>query len=136
MGNFTSHYLEYTNGSNGLYHSISAFESASINLATWAKVHQTAIELDANAELPGGKAISKMWKELMANASAVMDSSQELNARGKWDLYVVFVEVSLSDNAALQINGHPWRLISIYNISTRFYLGVQSILGPASTTSF
>ena len=82
---------------------MSAFESASINLATWTEVHHTAIELDAKAELPNGKAISKMWNELMADVLLVMDSSQELTARGKWDLYVLFVEVS---HDISRINGH------------------------------
>ncbi|PLW34003.1 hypothetical protein PCASD_22340 [Puccinia coronata f. sp. avenae] len=78
--------------SKGLYHSMTVFESASIGLATWTKVHQTGIELDAEAELPDAKAISKMWQELLDSVSYVMDSSQELNVGGKWDLHVLFVE--------------------------------------------
>ncbi|KNZ62261.1 hypothetical protein VP01_1293g2 [Puccinia sorghi] len=73
MGNFTSHYLRYSN-------------------ATWTTVHRTAIELDAEAEQPNRKTISKMWNKLMTDVLMVMDSSQEMNARGKWDIYVIFVE--------------------------------------------
>jgi hypothetical protein len=74
---------------------MSVFESTLISLTAWSKVHQTAIELDAELGIPNGQATSKMWKEMMEDVSLVMSSSQELNARARWDLYVLFVEVSL-----------------------------------------
>ncbi|POW01357.1 hypothetical protein PSHT_12573 [Puccinia striiformis] len=92
MGNSTCHYFRYNNGSNGLYHSMSVFESSSVSLVSWSQVLHVAIELEAESELPNGNVISKMWHEMLDGVTLVMDSSQELNTRGKWGLYVLFVE--------------------------------------------
>ncbi|POW15190.1 hypothetical protein PSTT_02329 [Puccinia striiformis] len=92
MRNLTARYLGYDNGSNGLYHSMSVFELSSIGPANWSEALQVAVELEAELELPSGNIISKMWNESLDSVSVVIESSQELNTRGKWDLYILFVE--------------------------------------------
>ncbi|KAA1063822.1 hypothetical protein PGTUg99_002316 [Puccinia graminis f. sp. tritici] len=91
----TSRYLGFGNGSNGLYHSMSVFELSAIGPANWSKALQVGIELEAESELPNGNIISKMWNESLDSVSVVIESSQELNTRGKWELYILFLEVSL-----------------------------------------
>ncbi|POW06313.1 hypothetical protein PSHT_10393 [Puccinia striiformis] len=94
MGNATSHYLRYINGSHRLYQSISVFKSETISPANWSEVHQVGIELEAESELHNGKAISKLWNELLDGVSSVIDSSQEMSTKGRWDHHSLFVEKS------------------------------------------
>ena len=36
-----------------------------------------------------------MWNDMIDDVALVMDSSQQLNAKAKWDLHILLVEVSL-----------------------------------------